>query len=101
MEAPEQHHEADAAHAPAEVGLLPACLLPGASEACLVLQLSSFAVRPNPPSWPSQVLPLNRIKRLMKEEADVKAVSAEASYAAARATVRPPFIWGNFCSASC
>ena len=38
-------------------------------------------------SWPWQVLPLNRIKRLMKEEADVKAVSAEASYAAARATV--------------
>ena len=37
-----------------------------------------------------QVLPLNRIKRLMKEEADVKAVSAEASYAAARATVRAP-----------
>ena len=37
---------------------------------------------------PLQVLPLNRIKRLMKEEADVKAVAADASYAAARATVR-------------
>ncbi len=36
---------------------------------------------------PLQVLPLNRIKRLMKEEADVKAVAADASYAAARATV--------------
>lgn len=37
-----------------------------------------------------QVLPLNRIKRLMKEEADVKAVAADASYAAARATVCSP-----------
>ncbi|KAK9917452.1 hypothetical protein WJX75_004494 [Coccomyxa subellipsoidea] len=35
---------------------------------------------------PVEVLPLNRIKRLMKEEADVKAVAADASYAAARAT---------------
>ncbi|EIE27521.1 hypothetical protein COCSUDRAFT_52190 [Coccomyxa subellipsoidea C-169] len=35
---------------------------------------------------PAEVLPLNRIKKLMKEEADVKAVAADASYAAARAT---------------
>ncbi|CAL8463458.1 g2992 [Coccomyxa elongata] len=35
---------------------------------------------------PTEVLPLNRIKRIMKEEADVKAVAADASYAAARAT---------------
>ena len=34
-----------------------------------------------------QVLPLMRVKKLMKEEADVKAVAGDASYAAARATV--------------
>ena len=37
-----------------------------------------------------QVLPLMRVKKLMKEEADVKAVAGDASYAAARATVCMP-----------
>ena len=37
-----------------------------------------------------QVLPLMRVKKLMKEEADVKAVAGDASYAAARATVCLP-----------
>ncbi|CAK0738837.1 hypothetical protein CVIRNUC_001100 [Coccomyxa viridis] len=35
---------------------------------------------------PQEVLPLMRVKKLMKEEADVKAVAGDASYAAARAT---------------
>lgn len=35
-----------------------------------------------------QILPIGRVKRIIKMESDVKAVSAEASYAVARATVR-------------
>ena len=84
MEAQEQHHEADASHAPAEVrwvtGLVEGEGFPEGEGP----QHTSAAV------LACQVLPLNRIKRLMKEETDVKAVSAEASYAAARATVRMP-----------
>jgi len=43
--------------------------------------------------WPAaraaaQQIPLARIKRAMKDATDVKAVSAEASYLVARATVR-------------
>lgn len=34
-----------------------------------------------------------RVKKLMKEEADVKAVAGDASYAAARATVSFPQLW--------
>ncbi len=34
-----------------------------------------------------QILPIGRVKRIIKMESDVKAVSAEASYAVARATV--------------
>lgn len=34
-----------------------------------------------------------RIKRAMKDATDVKAVSAEASYLVARATVRPRVHW--------
>jgi hypothetical protein len=36
----------------------------------------------------AQQIPLARIKRAMKDATDVKAVSAEASYLVARATVR-------------
>ena len=36
-----------------------------------------------------QVLPLARIKRIIKSEGDVKAVSSEASFAVARAAVSP------------
>ncbi|CAL5223848.1 g6431 [Coccomyxa viridis] len=39
-----------------------------------------------PSQAPQEVLPLMRVKKLMKEEADVKAVAGDASYAAARAT---------------
>lgn len=38
----------------------------------------------------AQQIPLARIKRAMKDATDVKAVSAEASYLVARATVRRP-----------
>ena len=38
-----------------------------------------------------QVLPLARIKRIIKSEGDVKAVSSEASFAVARAAVSPSF----------
>ena len=37
-----------------------------------------------------QVLPLARIKRIIKSEGDVKAVSSEASFAVARAAVSGP-----------
>ncbi len=37
-----------------------------------------------------QVLPLARIKRIIKSEGDVKAVSSEASFAVARAAVSRP-----------
>ena len=36
----------------------------------------------------AQVLPVSRVKRLIKQQGTVKAVSAEASFAIARATVR-------------
>ena len=40
-----------------------------------------------------QQIPMARIKRAMKDATDVKAVSAEASYLVARATVRPRVHW--------
>ena len=81
MDHTDHHHDAEAAQAPAEVCK---CLgITGCSCAVSMSIASSLTT-----VWRLQILPLNRIKRLMKEETDVKAVSAEASYAAARATVR-------------
>ena len=48
---------------------------------------NAFAARGAESVSAQQVLPLMRVKKLMKEEADVKAVAGDASYAAARATV--------------
>ena len=40
---------------------------------------------------PLQVLPLAKVKRLIKQSSNVKAISGEGSFAIARATVRSAF----------